>query len=129
MKGLKEGIFATVFKEDYLSFYQHKKLDYDKVKHLLDFGKEDISRATGIPLKSIRFDTKVPRKVEKRMTEWANLLNLVAGHFKGDPIKTALWFTTRNPLLGSMSPRDMIRLGRYKKLFNFIFNSLSENKR
>lgn len=128
MKSLKGDIFRTVPKADYLSFYENKKLNYNRVKDFLELGNEDVSKATGIPLRSIRFDARIPREVRERMKEWANLLNLVAEHFKGDPIKTALWFTTPNPLLGNITPRDMIRLGRYKKLFKFIFNARSENK-
>ena len=129
MKTLTGDIFATVPKTDYLSFYRHKRLEYAKIKDFLEFKNEDVSSATGIPLDSIRFDERIPREVQERMREWANALNLVAEHFKGDGVKTSLWFTTPNPLLGNIAPRDMIRLGRYKKLFAFIYNSLSENKR
>ncbi len=80
-------------------------------------------------MSSVRYDEKIPTELHERIKEWAILLNLVAEHFKGDATKTTLWFTTPNPLLGNISPRDMIRFGRYKKLFKFIFNALAENKR
>jgi uncharacterized protein (DUF2384 family) len=54
-------------------------------------------------------------------------LNLVAQFF-GDEQKTVLWLKTPNPLLGDMTPRDMIRIGRFKKLRRFIQNALSENE-
>jgi hypothetical protein len=38
-----------------------------------------------------------------------------------------LWFKTKNPLLGSISPRDMIRYGRYEKLRRFVMEALEEN--
>jgi hypothetical protein len=38
-----------------------------------------------------------------------------------------LWFQTKNPLLGNISPRDMIRYGRYEKLRRFIMNALEDN--
>jgi len=129
MKTLTDDIFATVPKEDYLSFFRNKQPEYNRIKDFLEFKNEDISTATGIPLKSIRFDERIPLEVQERMREWANVLNLVAEHFNGDAIKTALWLTTPNPLLGNITPRDMIRFGRYKKLFKFIFSALSENKR
>jgi hypothetical protein len=31
--------------------------------------------------------------------------------------------------LGNITPRDMIRIGRFKKLHRFILNALSENER
>jgi hypothetical protein len=48
---------------------------------------------------------------------------------KGDVRKTVLWLTLPNPMLGNVSPRDMIRFGRYKRLSKFIANALSENRR
>lgn len=129
MKTFTDDIFATVPKEDYLSFFKDEQPVYNRIKEFLEFKNEDISTATGIPLKSIRLDERIPLEVQERMREWANVLNLVAEHFNGDARKTALWLTTSNPLLGNMAPRDMIRFGRYKKLFKFIFNALSENKR
>jgi hypothetical protein len=49
----------------------------------------------------------------------------MAGYFNGDKAKTALWFRVKNPALGGVSPRDMIRYGRYKKLELFIRNALA----
>lgn len=37
------------------------------------------------------------------------------------------WFLTPNPLLGNISPVDMIKMGRYKKLCKWVFNQLDEN--
>lgn len=129
MTTLIGDIFANVPKQDYLSFFKAEKPIYNRIIDFLDFKKEDISKATEVPLSSVRYDEKIPKELHDRIKEWAILLNLVAEHFKGDPTKTALWFTTPNPLLGNISPRDMIRFGRYKKLFKFIFNALAENKR
>lgn len=127
---LSDNIFATVSKKDHLSLFRKGRPEYNRIKKFLGFKKEDISKATGVPVNSIRFDHRVPPEIQERMTEWANLLNLVAEYFDGDPDKTALWFITPNPLLGgNITPRDMIRLGRYEKLFKFVFNALSENKR
>ena len=64
-----------------------------------------------------------------RLTPNTTLLNLVAEHFHGEVKKPALWFTTLNPLLGNVTPRDMIRFGRYKKLFKFVVTAIAENKR
>ncbi len=129
MATLTGDIFANVPQQDYLSFFKGDKPVYNRIVNFLDFKKEDISKATEVPLSSVRYDEKIPKELHDRIREWAILLNLVAEHFKGDATKTALWFSTSNPLLGNISPRDMIRFGRYKKLFKFIFNALAENKR
>src|SRR3989338_10010700 len=125
MVNLTEDIFATVPKRDYLSFFENDRPRYNRVIEFLDFKKEDISKATEVPLSSVRYDNKIPKELHERIREWAILLNLVAGHFKGDTNKTTLWFTMQNPLLGNVAPRDMIRFGRYKKLFRFIVNAIA----
>lgn len=56
----------------------------------------------------------------------ANLWNVVLDHFR-DKDKTRLWFETKNPLLGDLSPSDMIAIGRVKKLEKFIENAIAEN--
>lgn len=122
-------LFSTTPDYDYLEFYQDKKPQYNRIVKFLDFKQEDISLATGVPKSSVRYDDKMPTELSERICEWATLLNLVAGHFKGDLLKTDQWFTTPNPLLGDMRPRDMIRVGRYKKLFKFVLNALAENQR
>jgi len=55
------------------------------------------------------------------------LCEQVVGFFEGDVAKTALWFRLPNPLLGDLSPRDMIRYGRYAKLQQFVVEALAEN--
>lgn len=75
-----------------------------------------------------RYNEKMPADLRERSIEWANALNLVAGYFK-DEKKTLLWFCMPNPLLGGMSPKDMMRVGRFKKLLNFIQTALDENQR
>lgn len=129
MSTLNPDIFSTVPGEDYLSFFENQKPQYNRIVKFLEFKKEDISKAAGVPLSSVRYDEKMPFELQERIREWATLLNLVAEHFKGNAQKTALWFTMPNPLLGNVTPRDMIRFGRYKKLFKFVVNALAENRR
>jgi hypothetical protein len=117
-----------VIPEDYLSFYENKEPQYNRIAHFLNFKKEDISKATGFSINSVRWDNKMPPELKERIQEWAILFNLVAGYFKGDAHKTYLWFITINPLLGNIAPRDMIRFGRFKKLYKFATNALAENK-
>ena len=129
MANAGSDLFATV-PEDHLKFSVYKdRLDYSKVVDFLEFGKKDVSQATGVPLSSVRYDDKMPNELVQRVKEWAMLLNLVAEHFQGDGKKTHLWFTLRNPMLGNIAPRDLIRFGRFAKLHKFIWSALEENKR
>ncbi len=120
-------LFDNVAKRDHLALFPEGGTDYHRVVSLLDFRKNDVARASNIAVQSVRYDPKMPKELEDRLTEWAVALNLVAQFF-GDEQKTVLWFKTPNPLLGDITPRDMIRIGRFKKLRRFILNALSENE-
>lgn len=43
--------------------------------------------------------------------------------------KAALWMETPNPLLGDVSPNDMLAAGREEKLLRFVVGALAENGR
>jgi len=121
-------LFSTVPKEDRLSLFVGGHPDYKRVVRLLDFSKSDVARASSIPSISIRYDQRIPKELAERLQEWAIALNMVAQYFQ-DEQKTILWFKTPNPLLGNITPRDMIRVGRFRKLQRFIQNALDENER
>lgn len=123
------ALFETVASEDYLSIFEGAIPKYKKVVDILELSKRDVAGATGIPVASVRYDDKIQQELKERVTEWATLLNLVAQHFQGNSDKAILWFKTTNPLFGNVSPREMIRFGRFKKLFRFVQNALAEKKR
>jgi hypothetical protein len=60
---------------------------------------------------------------QQRLREIANIANLVAEFFNGDVQKVGLWFEVANPSLGNVSPRNMIRIGRHKRLLNFVLRA------
>jgi uncharacterized protein (DUF2384 family) len=68
----------------------------------------------------VRYDERIPGDVHERLLEIANICNLVADFFPGEPTKVQLWFITPNPQFGDIAPRDMIRHGRYAKLLNYV---------
>jgi len=121
-------LFNTVPKEDRLSLFASGQTDYQKVVRLLNFSKSDVAKASSIPSMSVRYDRKMPKELAERLQEWAIALTMVAQYFQ-DEHKTVLWFKTPNPLLGYITPRDMIRVGRFRKLQRFIQNALDENER
>jgi hypothetical protein len=121
------GLFRNVRGRDYLGFWADQTLKAREVAEFLQLKKPDVAKVAGVAPSSVRFDQKMPREVHERLEEVANICALVAEHFEGDVAKTALWFRTRNPLLGDISPRDMIRFGRYGKLRQFVMDALSEN--
>lgn len=129
MLNAQPALFNSVPQNDYLKLFHDGKVNGQKVVKFLNYKKHDVSVATNIPVSSIRYDeNKIPLELEERLREWATALNLVEGFFN-DSHKTMLWFSTPNPLLGGMTPRDMIRLGRFKKLLTFVQTALAENQR
>ena len=112
--------------QDSLGFFQGDKLDYKKAVDFLKFRKEDVSVAADVPKSSVRYDHKIPKELHERIQEWVMAINLVASYFN-DQEKTMLWFQMPNPMLGNVSPKDMIRLGRFKKLYKIIQTAMEEN--
>ena len=126
---METALFNSIPSEDRMQLFSNGEPEGKKIADFLNYKKQDVSAATGIPLASIRYDIKkMPAELRERLVEWATALNLVAEYFN-DFQKTVLWFQVSNPLLGNMTPRDMIRLGRFKKLFKFIQTALDENRR
>jgi hypothetical protein len=124
---MQPGLFRNVHDRDYLGFWANQTLNTRGVADFLGLKKPDVAKVAGVAPSSVRFDHKIPREVLERLEEIANICALVAQFFEGDVAKTALWFRTRNPLLGDISPRDMIRFGRYAKLRQFVMDALAEN--
>jgi hypothetical protein len=118
------GLYDTV-PEDLLQFGHGTSFDAKKAAQFLSLKKADVSRIAAVSESSVRWDDNIPEAVLVRMEEIASTINLVAKQFSGDPEKTTAWFRARNPLLGDISPRDMIRLGRYNRLRRFIIQAMT----
>lgn len=118
------GLFDTV-PEDLLQFGHGQSFNAHKTAEFLSFKNADVGRIASVSASSVRWDDKLPEAVRNRMEEIASIANLVAKQFAGDAEKTAAWFRAKNPLLGDISPRDMIRLGRYGRLRQFIIQAMT----
>lgn len=118
------GLFDTV-PEDLLQFGHGQSFDAKKAAQFLSLRKADVGRIASVAESSVRWDQNIPESVRDRMEEIASIANMVAKQFSGDSEKTAAWFKARNPLLGDISPRDMIRLGRYERLRRFIIQAMT----
>jgi hypothetical protein len=119
------SLFSTVSNRDSLQFWQGSTLDYQKVRDFAGFDVRDIARMTGAAKSSVRFDSKAPKEVREYLENIANICNLVYQFFQDD-VKTKLWLKTPNPMLGNVSPRDMLLFGRYAKLLRFINQAMDE---
>lgn len=111
--------------EDLLQFGHGTTFNAKKAAQFLFLKKADVSRIAAVSESSVRWDDNMPEAVLVRMEEIASTINLVAKQFSGDPEKTTAWFRARNLLLGDISPRGMIRLGRYYRLRRFIIQAMT----
>jgi len=57
------------------------------------------------------------------------IAGMIAPFFNGNEEKMANWYFTNNPLLGGLSPAEMVALGKTEKLKKLIQNVLEENER
>lgn len=114
---------AHIAQRDLLNLYPEGDPDYKRIADLIQLSKADLSKLGNVAKSSVRFDEHIPSEVAERLREYANIANLVAEFFEGDAQKVALWFELTNPMLGNVSPRIMIRAGRYKRLLNFVLEA------
>ena len=121
------GLFASTATTDPLGFWGSDGVDYSRVADFLKFDKNDLSKIGGVSKQSVRLDARIPGQLAERLEQIANVCSKVAEHFGGEAARTALWFKTANPMLGYVSPRDMIRLGRYDRLLRMVLEAESEN--
>jgi hypothetical protein len=119
------ALFNTVSRRDSLKFWRGNMLNYQKVRDFIGLDTRDVARVAGVAKSSVRYDEKAPKEVREHLENVANICNLVFQFFDDD-VKTRLWFQTPNPVLGNVSPRDMIRLGRYNKLLRFVTVAMEE---
>jgi len=108
---------------DLLGLFRDGSPDYKRIADLTKLSKTDLGKISQVAKSSVRFDAHIPEPVAERLREIANIANLVAEFFAGDAQKVALWFEIANPMLGNISPRTMIRLGKYKRLLSFVLQA------
>ncbi len=117
------GLFDSV-PPDFFKFGRGTSFKPKQVPEMLGLKKADVSRIACVAESSVRYDDAMPEPVRARLEEIANTINLVAQAFDGDVEKAGAWFTAHNPLLGDISPRDLIRLGKYERLRKFIISAM-----
>lgn len=129
MGALMSELTANMPKSDIFDFgVDSNKIDRKKVVNFFDFSKGDMSKISGVSKESVRWDDKAPKIVTDYIYQMAIIASLVGEFFDGNKVKTATWLKMPNPMLGGISPRDMIRLGRSDKLMNFIMKAKEENE-
>jgi hypothetical protein len=127
MAASPDTLFGNVRRSDPLHLWSKSGLEFLRVRDFLEFSTDDLAKVGGVSPQSVRFDARIPPDLRDRLEQIANICTLVAEYFDSDSERTALWFRTPNPMLGDVSPRDMIRLGRYKRLLKFVLEARTVN--
>lgn len=122
----RPAIVRHVANEDLLHLYRDGLPDYKRIADLTKLTKSDLAKIADVAKSSVRFDEHIPEPVAVALREIANIANLVAEFFADEPHKVKLWFEIANPMLGNISPSDMIRIGRYKRLLSFVITARGE---
>lgn len=123
-----QTLTSHIAQRDLLNLSPGGTPDYKRIADLIQLTKADLGKLGKVAKSSVRFDDHIPVPVAERLREYANIANLVAEFFNGDAQKVALWFELANPMLGNVSPRVMLRAGRYIRLLNFVLEAREAEK-
>ena len=107
-------------------FYHGRRVDLKKMALFLSLSPQQMASVIGSRKSVSSFDAlRLAPSAQKRVNEIANLCEVVAHNFGGDVEKTALWFEMKNPMLGDLSPRDMLLFQRHELLQNLVFDAMT----
>lgn len=111
---------SSVAQHDALGLGLGGSIDALRLISMLALSRDDVARIAGVAPSAIRYDDAMPQTLRENLQEIAKILNMAAHFFAGDEAKTVAWLNARNPMLGDISPRDMVRFGRKDQLRRFI---------
>jgi len=118
------SVLDSVPKGDPVGFWHaNGNLNGKEVARFVDISTHEAAKIAHIKTKSVRFDDRMPRELERHLRSMANICTHVAEYFDSDLAKTKLWLETPNPALGDISPKTMMRFGKYKKLLKFVLQA------
>lgn len=119
------NIFSNVPEGDLFGIKNDGSFNYQEAAKFLGMNKKAVAKAAGVSESSVRYDSRIPTDLKGFFMEIISVVTIVSNQFSQDKEKTQLWFSMPNPLLGGVTPLQMILLGKHKKLFKFIQRSIS----
>ena len=115
-----EVIYIETVLNDDLHLFTDKVVNEQMLINFLGLTVEDISKFTGVPKADIIVDSKTSIITSEKLHAIAIMCQKISDFYQGDGESVVDWFQFANPLLGNISPTDMIRFGRLDKLSLFI---------
>jgi len=120
-----DNIFSNIPTGDLFGIKTDQGFDYQEAAKFLSMNKKAVAKAAGVSEQSVRYDERMPTDLKEFFMELVSVLSVVSSQLGEDKDKTRLWFNMPNPMLGGVSPMNMILLGKHKKLMKFIQRSIS----
>ncbi len=120
-----DKIFSNIPQGDLFGIKTAQGFDYQEAAKFFTMNKKAVAKAAGVSEQSVRYDDRMPTDLEEFFMELVSVLSVVSSQLGQDKEKTKLWFNMPNPMLGGVSPLNMILLGKHKKLMKFIQRSMS----
>ena len=123
MKAINNSITKSQFSNYLGLFNEEGKALPSKTADFLDISLNKLAKALG--LDTLRSDRLGPIG-EQRVQELAATLEMVASSFGGNEKKAKFWINTPNFHLGASIPKDLILIGKYKKVYDFVVAARDE---
>lgn len=120
-----ETIFSNIPQGDLFGIKTAGSFDYQEAARFLGMNKREVAKAAGVAESSVRYDERMPTGLKDFFMELISVLSVVSSQLEQDKEKTLLWFNMPNPMLGGVSPLQLILIGKHKKLMKFIQRSMS----
>ena len=117
-------LFSSIPEGDLFGLKGKNGYDFRKTASFLGLNRRNIAKAAKISEQSVRYDERTPADLKDFFMKIISVICIVAKQFDYDKENTKLWFNMPNPMLGGVSPVQMIILGKYGKLMKFIQRSL-----
>ena len=124
---IMDGLFTSIPRRDRLGLFDDGNPKGTAIVAFLELRNQDVAKAANVARSSVRYDLRMPDVLKDWLLQVGTAIDLVAEFFD-DSKKASLWFRTPNPLLGNITPIEMIRMGRIKKLLNVIQTAIEENR-
>lgn len=120
-------VLDTVYQNDPFGFWKGG-FDPKKVADTMGYTKQDVADISHIKPASVRYDARAPQPIMEHMEHIANICSIAAELFDNNIDKTLLWMNTQNPVLGDITPKLMIRAGKYQKLHKFLLEARKDRQ-
>ena len=100
----------------------NQKTFFDFIENDLDIPKAQLANAFGFSSDQLRVE-RMSKKTTESFSQLAASIEQVSNILSNNKDKTIAWFNIPNAHFGGSSPKELILIGKFRKIQNFIFSS------